>query len=180
MNPQLVCLFEAALLAASRPLSITDFKRLSPSGCSEEYIRACMDQLAERWYDRTVELVRVATGWKFRVKSPNVDMIRSVLSEQRSAKYSRATMETIALIAYRQPVTRGDIEYVRGVAVSSQIMQTLIERGWIRMIGRKDVPGRPALYATTRQFLDDFSLTSLNDLPPLQEIDSQRDALIQS
>ena len=165
---------EAALLVAGEALSVEQLERLFVEGDldSEEpraLLRDVLGEIETDCSERGYELVRVASGYRFQVRQGLSEWI-SRLWEQKPPKYSRALLETLALIAYRQPATRGDIEEVRGVSVSSNIMRTLMERGWIREIGHREVPGRPALYATTRGFLDYFNLKSLDDLPPLSEV----------
>ncbi len=160
---------EAALLAATEPLSIHDLKRLFDEPVGPDTIRRLLDELRDEWSDRSVELVNLASGWRFQTK---IEFQRYInrLREDKPPRYSRAVMETLAIISYRQPVTRGDIEEIRGVAVSSQMLQTLESRGWIDTVGNREVPGRPALYATTRKFLDDLGLRSLQELPPLDDV----------
>lgn len=159
---------EGALLAASQPLTVAQLSALftldepAPDGS----LQAALAELQAQCADRGVELVEVANGWRYQVKADVHPWVTRMWAE-RTTKYTRATLETLALIAYRQPVTRGEIEAVRGVSVSSSIMKTLQERGWIKVIGHREVPGRPALYATTRAFLDYFNLKSLSELPPL-------------
>ena len=165
---------EAALLVAGEALSVEQLERLFVEGDldGEEpraLLRDVLGEIETDCSERGYELVRVASGYRFQVRQGLSEWI-SRLWEQKPPKYSRALLETLALIAYRQPATRGDIEEVRGVSVSSNIMRTLMERGWIREIGHREVPGRPALYATTRGFLDYFNLKSLDDLPPLSEV----------
>lgn len=171
-NPdRLKQIIEGALLAAGRPLGIDQILALflDEEQPSRDEIRSAIESLQADCATRGVELVEVSSGYRFQVKS---DLARWVanLWEERPARYSRAVLETLALIAYRQPITRGEIEDVRGVAVSSNIVKSLLEREWVRVIGYRDVPGKPALYGTTRQFLDYFNLKSLSDLPPLAEI----------
>jgi segregation and condensation protein B len=132
-------------------------------------MRKLLDEIRVSWEGRGVELVNVASGWRFRSR-PELQRFLDKLNPQKSPKYSRAVMETLAIIAYRQPVTRGDIEDIRGVVVTSNIMKSLEARGWIDVIGHREVPGRPAIYATTKQFLDDLSLRSLEELPPLDDL----------
>jgi segregation and condensation protein B len=163
---------EAALLAAGRPLKVDDIIELfEQSGGPPERgeVQEALAQLSEDWAGRALELVEVASGFRLQVsKEHSVWMGR--LWAERPPKYSRAMMETLALIAYRQPITRGEIEDVRGVGVSPNIIRTLLEREWIRVVGRRDVPGRPELFATTALFLDDFGLKALDELPTLAEI----------
>jgi segregation and condensation protein B len=132
-------------------------------------IRKLLAELAEEWRGRSVELVNLSSGWRFQTR-PEFQPFLERLFPERAPRYSRAVMETLAIIAYRQPVTRGDIEDIRGVGVSSQIIQALETRGWIDAVGHRETPGRPALYATTTKFLDDLGLRSLEELPPLEEI----------
>ena len=167
-------IIEAALLAADEPLSLERLARLFAHGelDSEEgraQLRSALDELEADTVGRGYELVRVASGYRFQVRQELSEWIGR-LWEERPPRYSRALLETLALIAYRQPVTRGDIEDLRGVAVSQNIMRTLIERDWIRVVGEREAPGRPSLYGTTRAFLDYFNLRSLDQLPPLPEI----------
>ncbi len=160
---------EAALLASQEPLSLADLKRLFDEDVGADTLRRLLGELREEWDGRAVELVNLASGWRFQTRAdfqPYVDRLNS----EKPPRYSRAVMETLAIIAYRQPVTRGDIEDVRGVTVSPQVIKTLESRGWIDIIGHRETPGRPALYGTTRTFLDDLGLRSLQELPPLEEI----------
>ncbi len=168
---QLKRIVEAALLAADRPLSLDRLLGLfpEPERPSRELLRALLAELAEACAGRGVELKEVASGWRYQVRRELAPWVGR-LFEERPPRYSRALLETLALIAYRQPITRAEIEEVRGVAVSSHIIRTLLEREWIRVVGHKEVPGRPALYGTTRQFLDHFGLRSLGELPPLAEL----------
>jgi segregation and condensation protein B len=160
---------EAALLTAQEPLSLAELKKLSEVPLENRFVEELLEQLAEDYAERGVELNRVANGWRFRAR-PEMQQFLDRLNPQKPPRYSRAVMETLAIIAYRQPVTRGDIEEIRGVAVSSQILKTLEARGWIDVVGTRDVPGKPALYATTKQMLDDLNLRSLQELPPLEEM----------
>ncbi len=161
--------FEAALLTTQEPLSITELKRLSEVPLETKYVEELLQKLADRYADTGVELNRVSSGWRFRAR-PEMQVHLDKLNPQKPPRYSRAVMETLAIIAYRQPVTRGDIEEIRGVAVSSQVLKTLEARGWIESIGTRDAPGKPALYATTQQFMDDLNLRSLQELPALEEM----------
>jgi len=171
-SPELIDIVEAGLLVAGRPLSLEAIQAMV-TGPGEpparDALREIIDKLTDRWSGRPLELVKVASGYRFQAKAVFMPWL-SRLFEERPPRYSRATLETLALIVYRQPVTRAVIEEVRGVSVSSSIIRTLLERGWIRVVGHRDVPGKPALFGTTRQFLDDFNLTSLTDLPPLAEL----------
>ncbi len=161
---------ETALLVASEPLPLSELKKLFDEEFDDETWRSLLDDLRRDWADRGVELVQLSSGWRFQSR-PEYQSYIDRLKNEKPPKYSRAVMETLAIIAYRQPVTRGDIEDVRGVAVSPNILKTLEGRGWIDAVGHRDAPGRPALYATTRRFLDDLGLRSLADLPPLTEIE---------
>jgi len=160
---------EAALLASPEPLGFPELKRLFDGDLSADTLRNLLTEIGEEWKGRAVELVHVASGWRFQTTTEFTPYIER-LTPEKPPKYSRAVMETLAIIAYRQPVTRGDIENIRGVVVSTQIIQSLEARGWIDAVGQRETPGRPALYATTRQFLDDLGLRSLEELPPLEEI----------
>src|SRR5438552_16577572 len=160
---------EAALLASPEPLGLPELKKLFDGEIATDTLRNLLAELAEEWKGRAVELVHVASGWRFQTAAEFQPYVER-LAPEKPPRYSRAVMETLAIIAYRQPVTRGDIEDVRGVTVSSQIIQALEARGWIDAVGHRETPGRPALYATTRQFLDDLGLRSLQELPPLEEI----------
>lgn len=159
---------EAALLTSTEPMSVPVLRRLFEDQLDEETIRVLLDDLRRDWSDRGVELVTLASGWRFQSR-PDLREFLDRLKPEKPARYSRAVMETLAIIAYRQPVTRGDIEEIRGVAVSSTVMKSLEDRGWIEAIGHRDAPGRPALYGTTRHFLDDLGLRSLEELPPLED-----------
>lgn len=160
---------EAALLTADEPLSLSDLKKLTDLPVESRWLERLLEELAARYADSGVELNRVASGWRFRVR-PELQPHLDRLGNEKPPRYSRAVMETLAIIAYRQPVTRGDIEEIRGVTVSSQILRTLEARGWIEVIGTRDVPGRPELLATTKRMLDDFNLRSLQELPALEEM----------
>jgi segregation and condensation protein B len=169
---ELKLVVEAALLAAGRPLSVEDLRSLfegdsDPPG--PPALHEALEAVAEDWAGRAVELREVASGWRLQVRREYSGWVGRLFSE-RPPRYTRALLETLALIAYRQPITRGEIEDVRGVSVSTGIIKTLMEREWIRVLGHRDVPGRPALYGTTRMFLDSFGLQSLSDLPPLSDI----------
>ncbi|MGQ0653910.1 MAG: SMC-Scp complex subunit ScpB [Betaproteobacteria bacterium] len=162
-------MLEASLLASPEPLDLPDLKRLFDGEVGVDTLRNLLAELKEEWSARAVELVSVASGWRFQTRS-EVQGYLGRISPEKPPRYSRAVMETLAIIAYRQPVTRGDIEDIRGVTVSTQIIQTLEARGWIDVVGHRETPGRPALYASTRKFLDDLGLRSLQELPPLEEI----------
>ena len=167
---------ETVLLCTHEALTINDMKKLfagpaegEDSLLDADAINSLLDELAEDWSERGIELVRLSTGWRFQSR-PEMKLFLDRLNPEKPPKYTRATLETLAIIAYRQPVTRGDIEDIRGVAVNSQTIKMLEDRGWIDAIGHRDVPGRPALFATTKQFLDDLGLSSLEELPPLQPV----------
>jgi segregation and condensation protein B len=160
---------EAALLSSAEPLPIADLRKLFDEEIAAEVLRRVLEELRADWAEKGVELANVASGWRFQVR-PEYQKILNRLNPQRPPKYSRAVMETLAIIAYRQPVTRGDIEEIRGVVVSSSILKALEARGWIDEVGHREVPGRPALYSTTRLFLDDLNLRSLDELPPLEDL----------
>lgn len=159
---------ETVLLASTEPLSLSQLARLFDTEIDRDNLRKVLDEIRADWADKGVELVQVASGWRFQTR-PEYQVYLDRLSPEKPPRYSRAVMETLAIIAYRQPVTRGDIEAIRGVAVSPQILKTLEARGWIDQVGHRDVPGRPALYATTKQFLDDLGLRSLQELPSLDQ-----------
>ncbi len=166
--PELKIILEALLLAADEPLTLDRLLAVFPEAeqPDRDALRAALAELTTDYAGRGLELVEVASGFRLQVPKAFAPWV-SRLWEERAAQYSRALLETLALIAYRQPITRGEIEAVRGVSVSSSIMKTLQERGWIKVIGHREVPGRPALYATTRAFLDYFNLKSLSELPTL-------------
>ncbi|MBM3368120.1 MAG: SMC-Scp complex subunit ScpB [Betaproteobacteria bacterium] len=162
-------IIEAALLASPEPVSLPELKRLFEDQIGPDTLRRLLGELREEWSGRAIELVNLAGGWRFQTK-PELQPFLERLNPEKPPRYSRAVMETLAIIAYRQPVSRGDIEDIRGVAVSAQIIQTLESRGWIDVVGHRDTPGRPALYATTQSFLNDLGLISLQELPPLEEV----------
>lgn len=179
-------ILETALLCAHEPLSLSDLKKLfvehdgdTPT-VGADSIRQLLESLRFDWADKGIEIVCLSTGWRFQSR-PEMKTFLDRLNPERPPKYSRATLETLAIIAYRQPVTRGDIEEIRGVTVNSQTIKLLEDRGWIESIGHRDVPGRPSLLATTKQFLDDLGLASLDQLPPLQQVskDSAHGGVIQ-
>jgi len=167
-------ILEAALLTASAPLPVGDLRRLFEDQVGADTVRALLEDLRADWTGRSVELVALSTGWRF-ISRPDFAPYLARLNPDRTPRYSRAVLETLAIIAYRQPVTRGDIEEIRGVAVSPQIIKTLEERGWIDAVGHRDAPGRPALFGTTRAFLDDLGLVSLDQLPPLEDMEKVMD-----
>lgn len=158
---------ETALICAQQPLPLRDMRLLFDDQVGADTLRSLLDELMRDWEGRGVELVALSSGWRFQSR-PELREYLDRLHPEKPPRYSRATMETLAIIAYRQPVTRGDIEDIRGVTVSSQIIKSLEDRGWIESIGYREAPGRPALYATTRQFLDDLGLASLDQLPALE------------
>ena len=164
-------IIEAALLAAGGPLSLDMMLTLflDDEQPEKKELREVLDQLKQDYEGRGIEVVEVGSGWRIQVVE-EVSMWVSRLWTERAPRYSRALMETLALIAYRQPITRGDIEDIRGVSVSTNIIKTLLEREWVRVVGTRDVPGKPSLYGTTREFLDYFNLKTLDELPPLAEI----------
>ena len=158
---------ETALICANAPMPLAEMRALFDSEIGPDTLRHLLDELVRDWDGRGVELVALASGWRLQSR-PEMREYLDRLHPEKTPKYSRAAMETLAIVAYRQPVTRGDIEDIRGVTVSSQIIKQLEDRGWIESIGFREAPGRPALYATTRQFLDDLGLASLDQLPPLE------------
>ena len=162
-------ILEAALLTTQEPLSVADLRKLFEDQLSADTLRKVLDELRGEWGGRGVELIQVASGWRFQSRS-EYQVFLDRLSPQRPPRYSRAVLETLAIIAYRQPATRGDIEDIRGVTVSSGVLRALEARGWIEVVGHREVPGRPALYATTRAFLDDLALRSLDELPVLDDL----------
>ncbi|HET7633248.1 MAG TPA: SMC-Scp complex subunit ScpB [Burkholderiales bacterium] len=164
-------ILETALLTSQEPLPLAELKKLFDDDLGNEVLRKLLDELRQEWETRGIELTQVASGWRFRAR-PEYQKYLDRLNPQRPPRYSRAVLETLAIIAYKQPVTRGDIEDIRGVTVSSNILKTLETRGWIDVVGHREVPGRPGLYATTRAFLDDLNLRSLEELPPLDELGS--------
>lgn len=167
---------EAALLAAPGPLPVSELRKLFDEDPGPDLVRRLLDELRTQWFEagRGVELVQVASGWRFQTR-PEYQVYLDRLKEEKPPRYSRAVMETLAIIAYRQPVTRGDIEDIRGVAVSPNVLKTLESRGWVDIVGHRDTPGRPALFATTRRFLDEMGLRSLTELPALTELEKIMD-----
>jgi segregation and condensation protein B len=158
---------EATLLSNQQTATINDLKRMFGEEVGADTIKVCLEELQTDWSNRGVHLVALATGWRFQT-APMMAPYLERLNPDKPQRYSRATMETLAIIAYRQPVTRGDIEEIRGVTVSSHVVKALEDRGWIEVIGTKDVIGRPSLFGTTRQFLDDLGLASLQGLPAIE------------
>ena len=172
---QMKAVLEAALLTSAMPLSLDDMSRLFPERIERATLRMLLDELTQDWQQRqpvSMRLVQVASGWRFQASEELVPFLAR-LSPDRPQRYSRALLETLAIIAYRQPVTRGDIEELRGVAVNPNTIRQLIERDWIDVVGQREVPGRPSLYATTKTFLDDLNLKSLSDLPPFESFVQQ-------
>lgn len=169
---QLKRVLEAALLTSTEPLSLDMLSRLFDDRMERATLRMLLDELKSDWNGRTLELTQVASGWRFQAREEFWPYLAR-LNPERQQRYSRAVLETLAIIAYRQPVTRGDIEEIRGVTVNPNTIRTLQERGWIEVVGHRDVPGRPALLATTRAFLDDLNLRSLAELPPLEQFSQQ-------
>jgi segregation and condensation protein B len=168
---------ETALICAQEPLKVGDLRKLFADAVSADTVRALLEDLRSEWSGRGVELVGLASGWRFQSK-PAMRVYLDRLHPEKPPKYSRAVLETLAIIAYRQPVTRGDIEEIRGVTVNTQVIKQLEDRNWVEVIGHRDVPGRPALYATTKQFLDDLGLKALDELPPLEDPTAQNAAAL--
>lgn len=162
---------ETALICASEPLSLPDMVTLFDGALTQAQLRTLLSQLQTQWMGRGVELVALASGWRFQSR-PEMRPFLDRLHPEKPPKYSRAVLETLAIVAYRQPVTRGDMEDIRGVTINSNILKQLEDRGWIEVIGHRETVGRPALYATTRQFLNDLGLPTLSALPPLQGTDT--------
>jgi segregation and condensation protein B len=175
LNPgEVKTVLETALLTTQEPMSIGALRKLFQDDVGADTIRRLLDEIREQWNERGVELVNLATGWRFQTR-PHMQQYLERVSGEKAPRYSRAVLETLAIIAYRQPVTRGDIEDIRGVTVSPNVVKTLESRGWIDVVGHRDAPGKPALYATTKAFLDDLGLRSLQELPPLEEISQSLD-----
>ncbi len=175
--PDIKRILETVLLASAEALTLAELKRVFEVELSNDFLRRALEELRADWQGRGVELALVADGWRFQTR-PEYQRYLDRLNPEKPPRYSRATLETLAVIAYRQPVTRGDIEEIRGVAVNTQIVKTLEERGWIEVVGHKEVPGRPALFGTTRHFLSDLGLRALSELPPLPEL--ARDLILDS
>jgi len=179
MNPeQLKLVLETALLCASEPMTINDLRRLFVEDVPAEDIKNVLTEIQADWSEKGMELLELATGWRFQSRLSMREFLDR-LTPEKPPRYSRAVMETLAIIAYRQPVTRGEIEEIRGVTVSSNVVKQLEDRGWIEVVGHKETVGRPGLYATTRDFLDDLSLTSLQDLPILESAEAQAESVAQ-
>ena len=169
-NPQqLKRVLEAVLLSAQQPVSMLELRKVFADAIGADVLRVLLDEIRLEWTaaERPLELVQLASGWRFRTRAEYLPYLER-LSPEKPPKYSRAVLETLAIIAYRQPVTRGDIEDIRGVTVASQIIKVLEERGWVDVVGHRETPGRPALLATTKKFLDDLGLRSVTELPPLE------------
>lgn len=164
---QALRILETALLCGQQPLTVRDMQTLYQDTLSESDIRALLVDLAAAWEGKGIELVEVATGWRFQSRVEMREFLDR-LHPEKPPRYTRATLETLAIIAYRQPVTRGDMEDIRGVTINSLLLKQLEDRGWVEVIGHREAPGRPSLFATTKQFLDDLGLSSLGDLPPLE------------
>jgi segregation and condensation protein B len=179
MTPeQLKLVLETALLCADEPMTMNDLRRLFLEELSVEELSEALSQIQADWSDKGMELLELATGWRFQSRLSMREYLDR-LTPEKPPKYSRAVMETLAIIAYRQPVTRGEIEEIRGVTVSSNVVKQLEDRGWIEVVGHKDTVGRPGLYATTRQFLNDLSLTTLQELPMLDDASAQAESVAQ-
>jgi segregation and condensation protein B len=177
LDSDAVCVVEAALMSSPQPLTVSQLQNLFDGQFDSRLIASALLELQGRWEGRGLELVEVSTGWRFQTRARWRHLIDR-LHPEKPPKYTRATLETLAIIAYRQPVTRGDMEDIRGVTINSALLKQLEERGWIEVIGHRDTVGRPALFATTRQFLDDLGLKSLDQLPSLPS-DALSEALLQ-
>jgi len=174
-NPtQFKRVLEAVLLSATQPVTLYELKKVFADEIGGDVLRVLLEELRGEWAERPLELVQVASGWRFRTRAEFLPYLER-LNPEKPPKYSRAVLETLAIIAYRQPVTRGDIEEIRGVTVATQVIKALEERGWIDVVGHRDTPGRPALLATTKKFLDDLGLRSVTELPPLEMINQTLD-----
>src|SRR6056300_928474 len=171
INIKLKDVIEVALLTSHKPLSVDDLQKLFTEKIDRSTIRMLIDELKAEWNEKTLNLIEVASGYRFEAKAEYVESLMR-LNPDRVPKYSRAVLEVLAIIAYRQPVTRGDIEKIRGVSLNPNSLKQLIEREWVDIIGQKEVPGRPSLYATTKYFLDDFGLKSLSQLPEYKELEN--------
>jgi len=167
---------ETALLCASQPISVRDLRVLFGDALGADTVKQILEELQQEWATRGLDLVHVASGWRFQSR-PELREFLDRLHPEKPPKYTRAVLETLAIIAYRQPVTRGDMEDIRGVTINTQILKQLEDRGWVEVIGHRESVGRPGLYATTKQFLDDLSLVSLDQLPLLQSVDAQASLL---
>lgn len=164
---------EAALLTCHAPMSLEQLQRLFEERMERATLRMLLDELKADWRDKSMELVQVSSGYRFQAQMELTPYLAR-LNPEKPTRYSRAVLETLAIIAYRQPVTRGDIEEIRGVAVNTTVMRQLQERDWVDVVGQREVPGRPSLYATTKHFLDDFNLRTLEELPPMEDFEQQQ------
>ena len=174
-NPgELKRVLEAVLLSSQQALSVFELRKVFVEEIGTDVLRVLLDELREEWSGQPVELLQLASGWRFRTRPEYLPYLER-LNPEKPPKYSRAVLETLAIIAYRQPVTRGDIEDIRGVTVATQIIKVLEERGWVDVVGHRDTPGRPALLATTKKFLDDLGLRSVTELPPLEMMNPSLD-----
>ena len=171
MEHKISQVIEAVLLSASRPIDVQEIERVFPEDekPTREEIRQALQEIEEQCKDRGVELKKVSSGYRLQVRQ-SLSSYVAKLWEERPQRFSKATLETLALIAYRQPITRGEIEEIRGVTIGTQLMRGLMERGWVKIVGQRDVPGRPSLYSTTKEFLDYFGLQHLRELPELPEL----------
>jgi len=171
MEHKISQVIEAVLLSASRPIDVQEIERIFPEDekPTREEIRQALQEIEEQCKDRGVELKKVSSGYRLQVRQ-SLSSYVAKLWEERPQRFSKATLETLALIAYRQPITRGEIEEIRGVTIGTQLMRGLMERGWVKIVGQRDVPGRPSLYSTTKEFLDYFGLQHLRELPELPEL----------
>jgi len=176
-DAEIIRVLEAALLCADHPMPVAQMHKLFESeGVGTDDLHRCLETLQQNWAERGLALVNLASGWRFQSR-PQMQRYLERLNPEKPPKYSRAVLETLAIIAWRQPVTRGDIEDIRGVTVSSNIIRTLEERGWVDVLGHRDAPGRPALLGTTRQFLDDLGLRTLDELPAVDQMQMDLSAL---
>ena len=161
-------ILEAALLTAGKALSLDEMLKMFAGRMERSTLRMLLDEIKQDWEGKTLDLIQVATGYRFQAK-PELSAFIARMHPERQPRYSRAVMETLAIIAYRQPVTRGDIEQIRGVSVNPNVMRQLVERDWIDVVGQREAPGRPSLYATTKHFLDDLNLRTISELPPFED-----------
>ena len=171
---QIKRVLEAVLLSATQPLTVSELRKVFETEIGADLVRALLNELRAEWEMRPLELLPLASGWRFRTRAEFLPYLER-LNPEKPPKYSRAVLETLAIIAYRQPVTRGDIEDIRGVSVSTQVIRALEERGWVDVVGHRDTPGRPSLLATTKKFLDDLGLRSVTELPPLDMMNQTLD-----
>ena len=171
---QIKRVLEAVLLSATQPLTVSELRKVFDTEIGADLVRALLNELRAEWEMRPLELLPLASGWRFRTRAEFLPYLER-LNPEKPPKYSRAVLETLAIIAYRQPVTRGDIEDIRGVSVSTQVIRALEERGWVDVVGHRDTPGRPSLLATTKKFLDDLGLRSVTELPPLDMMNQTLD-----